>query len=199
VWPFTFGTTNNDNFVGSSQMGTLTVSMSGSMNISGTGTGTVTLPGGMKYTNCLQITRTYTYMIGAPFSLTITAIDYEYWAGAFKAPIITVGYDKFDDGSSVSPDFQVTVNSAANVGIKEQELNAGSFVVYPNPVKEKLNILLKDGSLAQEMQLLDVDGKLVISDVNTNTLNTSNLSKGVYVLKVKANDTHSQKQIIISE
>jgi hypothetical protein len=198
-WPFTFGTSNSDAFTGTETYSTTTINMTGQMNISGSGTGTVTMPMGHVYTNCLQILRTYTYNIGTPFNFTVTGRAYEYWSGLFRAPIITIDYSTLDDGSSLSPDASLTVNSLANVGIKEQELANNAFVVFPNPVKEKLNINLKDGSVAQEMKLFDVNGKMIISDLSTNTLNTSNLSKGVYILKVKANDVYSQKQIIISE
>lgn len=199
VWPFTYGTTNTDNFAGTAQISTLSINSSGNMNISGTGTGTVTLPGGMKYTNCLQITRTYTYVVGAPFSFTQTATVYEYWSGSFKSPIISVTYSKLDDGSSVGSDFQVTVNASANVGIEEQELDRNSFAVFPNPVKEKLTIVLKDNALAQEIQLFDVVGNLVLSEKNSNTLFTSSLNKGVYIVKVKTANFYSQKQIIVCE
>ncbi len=199
VWPFTFGTTNNDNFVGTAQFGTLTVNESGNMNISGTGTGTVTLPGGMKYTNCLQITRTFTYVIGVPFSWTITNTSYEYWSGAFKTPIIALTYISLDDGSSVSPDFQVTVNATANVGIEEQQMDAENFVVFPNPAKEKLSLIFKDNSVAEEIELYDVAGKLILSEKNRNTLDVSELHKGIYVVKIKSKNRNVQKQVIITE
>lgn len=198
-WPFTYGTTNNDSFSGTETYSTTTLNLSGNMNISGTGTGTVTMPAGYSYVNCLQITRTYTYIVGAPLSVTVTGRAYEYWSGLFRFPLITVDYSTVDDGSSISKDYNVTVNSQANVGIKEQEGASNLFVVFPNPVKEKLNIVLKDNAIAQEIQLFDANGKLVLSEMNTNTLNTSNLSKGVYVVKVKDQNSFSQKQIIISD
>jgi hypothetical protein len=199
VWPFTYGTTNTDNFSGTETYSTVNVPISGTLTVSGTGTGTVTMPQGIAYTNCLQVTRTYTYVLGSPMDFTLTIKTYEYWTSSYRNPIVNVTYTKVDDGSTITNIYNISTNTLADVGIKEQGPEIGRFVVYPNPVKDKLNVLLTDGSTVQEIQLFDINGKLVAKEANSNSLNTAGLNKGVYVLKVKAKDAFSQKQIIISE
>jgi hypothetical protein len=199
IWPFTYGTTNNDSFSGTETFSTTSFGVSGNMNISGTGTGTVTLPGGSKYNNCLQITRTYTYILAAPVNFTVTGIDYEYWVSTFKGPIMSISYTKLNDGSSITPDFSASSNIVADVGIKELEKSEEMVVVYPNPVKEKLNVVLKDNAIADKMELFDATGKRVLIDANTNSLNTFGLQKGVYLLQVNVKDSRFVKQVIVTE
>ena len=78
------------------------------------------------------------------------------------------------------------------------DLNEITFTVFPNPVADVVNFSETVTSIA----LYDLQGKLIISH---NTPATSlkipaNLTKGIYVLKVKvANDSTVTKQIIVTK
>jgi PKD repeat protein len=82
------------------------------------------------------------------------------------------------------------------VGINEH--SAASISVYPNPVKDVLNI--ESSSTMQEIQIYNVVGQLVYTqkvDNKTLTMNT-NLKTGMYNLKVKLADGFVNKKIVVN-
>ena len=67
------------------------------------------------------------------------------------------------------------------LSIQEQDYVVG-VAVYPNPMKEVLNI--QSNTIVQRIVLHDALGKKVMEVSNSNSLNTSGLSKGVYMLAI---------------
>ena len=65
------------------------------------------------------------------------------------------------------------------------------LVVYPNPTKDKINI-----SKNVDINVLNYIGDMVISKQNTNTLDMSKLSSGVYMLQITYKNKIINKQII---
>ena len=55
------------------------------------------------------------------------------------------------------------------------------IVVYPNPTNGILNI---KGTVNDEIQILDLSGRVISTHLKTNTIDVSNLSKGVYYIKM---------------
>ncbi len=84
----------------------------------------------------------------------------------------------------------------SNVAAINFEKEAAVVIVYPNPAKDKLNIeytSTKSGNV--QLQVMDSKGALVLSQTanmvlgrNTNTVNVSTLSKGVYMLRTMDTD-----------
>lgn len=75
----------------------------------------------------------------------------------------------------------VTVLDCANIN----ELNANSFVVYPNPANGLVNVSLNN--LNGTISLLSTDGKVIESRVissNTETFNVESLNAGIYFIQV---------------
>jgi hypothetical protein len=72
-----------------------------------------------------------------------------------------------------------------------------SLKVYPNPVKDVLHIDCQLGDI-QELQLTDATGRNLIgyTKMNTNYINTSQLTKGVYFLHIKCNGSMSVHKIV---
>src|SRR5690606_6093088 len=66
---------------------------------------------------------------------------------------------------------------------------AGTVEVYPNPTKDILNIVNRDGKLIDLVQIFSTDGKLVKnqSKLISNQINVSDLPKGVYKIRIKFN------------
>jgi hypothetical protein len=76
--------------------------------------------------------------------------------------------------------------SITNVGVNTK-INNSKVVVYPNPVKEQLNIQIT-GELPQQLRLINALGIEVLSWVPTETeqkLNVENLAAGFYFLQVQ--------------
>ncbi|QHI39248.1 hypothetical protein IMCC3317_46530 [Kordia antarctica] len=82
---------------------------------------------------------------------------------------------------------------ASTLTIGENTLN--KFSIYPNPVKNTLNINSQDA--ISNVAVYDLLGKMAISSTNVNnTLDVSELSNGVYIIKLTSNVGVSTKRFI---
>ncbi|WP_310556051.1 T9SS type A sorting domain-containing protein [Flavobacterium sp.] len=76
------------------------------------------------------------------------------------------------------------------------------FVFYPNPVKDVLSILNNKNSFIQQILVTDVTGKVVENfkfnnATNAQQLQLSNLSSGIYLIKIVSQNSSLTKKIII--
>jgi len=82
-----------------------------------------------------------------------------------------------------NPEFNYCFLSLDNPIKTEEEEKT---IIYPNPVKDYLNIESKE--IISKIEVLDIEGRLLISKENINNINYStnldSLSKGVYILKI---------------
>lgn len=84
---------------------------------------------------------------------------------------------------------------ACNVlSIEAIEIN--EYQLYPNPVKDILNIRLNKGLELKQITIYNILGQLVTSSKNLK-INTTNLKSGVYFIEVETNQGKSVKKIII--
>ena len=70
-------------------------------------------------------------------------------------------------------------------------IDANGLTVYPNPVKETLNVSWKALNTASSLEIYNLDGKLLLSTnlkikANTAKINVNNLDNGVYLLRLKS-------------
>jgi hypothetical protein len=80
--------------------------------------------------------------------------------------------------------------------------NNKNVSIYPNPVKDNLNINIKDFSDEVSVKIIDINGREVfnknINNFNTsNTLDLSSFSSGIYVLKLSGEGLNYTEKIII--
>jgi hypothetical protein len=72
-----------------------------------------------------------------------------------------------------------------------------SISVYPNPVSLDLNISISNDQIIQNMYIFNMMGSIVkIFKGHTNQINVSNLSAGVYMLKIQTNEGIIDQKII---
>jgi hypothetical protein len=89
------------------------------------------------------------------------------------------------------------------VGIADVEVNP-SFILYPNPAVNKIHIKIEEGLFIEEIQIMDLTGRLVINkQVKQNTLDTYTMdiqgfSKGVYQMQVFTSDKVLSKIFLIN-
>ncbi|MFY7669465.1 T9SS type A sorting domain-containing protein [Tenacibaculum sp. MEBiC06402] len=69
-----------------------------------------------------------------------------------------------------------------------------SLDVYPNPSKGI--IYVKFNQAIQQMNLLNINGELISSKLNGNTINMSNLKKGMYLLEIRTENKIIKRKII---
>ena len=67
------------------------------------------------------------------------------------------------------------------MSVDEQETSLVQVTCYPNPAKEKVTI---DGIEAAEVQVYNALGQVVKTVRNSNEINVSDLTEGVYLLRI---------------
>ena len=76
-------------------------------------------------------------------------------------------------------------------GVGINDVNNINVAVYPNPASDKLNI---EGEGISEVQLMDINGRTVMTANNGGVLSIASLTNGVYVIRVvTAEGVHTQK------
>ncbi len=109
-----------------------------------------------------------------------------------------------------STDFGVTktfylsdrMNAAGNaVGFNTPSFSKLNVKIFPNPASDKINILLPSSANA-EIEIYSIKGEL-ISKSNTSlmssSIDVSDLSNGIYIMKVKQKDAIKEQKIIINK
>ena len=84
----------------------------------------------------------------------------------------------------------------ALVTVGQQEIkNAISWSIYPNPVGENLNITNLPSSI-QEVEIIDLTGKVIRRKVENNSISVQNLDAGSYWLRLLINGKIEQQKFI---
>lgn len=96
-------------------------------------------------------------------------------------------------GWSISGDFYDDSCTGVILGLNDTAGSASALTIYPNPVKDILNIKTSDKILAA--QIYNLNGQLVTT-FNSDTSNVSGLAKGVYLVKVTTDKGIVSKKII---
>ncbi len=104
---------------------------------------------------------------------------------------------------SVFPD--ICFNSCTNctaTGVKENNANANTFNLYPNPTKNTLSII-SEKELLFEINVYNLAEQKVLHVTNINThkhtLNNINLPQGIYIVTLTSSDLKSQNLKLIIE
>lgn len=72
-----------------------------------------------------------------------------------------------------------------------QEVSKGKIQIFPNPVSDFIQISgINDGQI---MQIYNIDGRLISSEIFNSKINVSQLPSGVYVLKITTRRTESHE------
>ncbi|MEZ4801404.1 MAG: T9SS type A sorting domain-containing protein [Gelidibacter sp.] len=92
-------------------------------------------------------------------------------------------------------------NHSCSLGIDENEL-ASSLLIYPNPAKNQINIKNNYQLLIQDIELVDVTGRSIQKQkypdtLNIYTLDSSNLSSGLYMLNINVEGITLTKKVVI--
>lgn len=139
--------------------------------------------------------------------ITHSNADQNTWSFKWTSPSTDVGNVKFyassvaanGNGSNDAGDKAVTTSTSgfSVLGIaKEKQLD---FAIYPNPTSDNINVQLPSGVSKATLNLFDLSGRLIKSKeltLNSELLNVSSLSKGIYVLKIESNGKIGAKQFI---
>lgn len=133
-------------------------------------------------------------------------------AMAQASPEGTVGGIKSSDLTTLglaSPNaIMIRMSPDSNLSVEENENNFFSVSMYPNPANDKVNIsYVLDRTSDVTVTITDLSGKAVsttsVSAVNAGAnavaVNTSDLSNGVYVVSLTANNQTSTHKLVIKK
>ena len=82
--------------------------------------------------------------------------------------------------------------------------SANTFTVYPNPVKEQLNIELPEGYRNGTLRLINVSGETVFSarvnNANKQVIDVSAMAAGTYIVEIEsANSQRMQRTVVVQK
>lgn len=150
----------------------------------GDGTGTmgdmVTTAGG----NLTAPACTFTAPTGKEFTCWYA---YEYIEDSLYEYCIPAG----DPVEGIAEDMVWTAVYAETEGIETAAMSA--LNVYPNPAH---NMVRVNGVSVNSLEVLDMAGRLVMKNEGMNTINISNLSNGVYTLRINAAEGIAARKIV---
>jgi serine protease len=90
------------------------------------------------------------------------------------------------------------INAYQTLGnVSISELNGGTFSIYPNPTRDRINLKKSATDNVTSIAILDVSGREVISSSWVESLNVSNLASGIYTVLIEANGNLSQTKMMI--
>lgn len=126
-------------------------------------------------------------------------------AGSYTLTVSHKGTLQGNTGGPFDPQSQdfALILTGANLTLGVNDYDVNDIAVWPNPVKETLNIDLKDIDQQATVILYDLEGRVVfetnteISNSDTLSIDVSNYSKGIYLLKVFNSSTTFNKKIIV--
>ncbi|GAB5417290.1 MAG: hypothetical protein Crog4KO_28720 [Crocinitomicaceae bacterium] len=72
-----------------------------------------------------------------------------------------------------------------NLGIDEQTASTPSIAIYPNPVASQLHIQVEPEVKIESVNIIDTFGRTITRNLNSNTINVSELTEGIYFVQIK--------------
>lgn len=105
--------------------------------------------------------------------------------------ITEVNFSFDNDGSGFIVD-NINIIDLENLGLNEY--NKTVISIYPNPVIDHINI--NSNEKINSIQITDLTGKVILDETTTNKINVNHLSKGVYLIKIKTDNSESIQKFI---
>jgi len=208
-WPVTMGYNQTD-----VAAGTATLGASGTSNMTmtsmGSGTGTITLPGGAVMASVLQVKTTNTLVLNLTGAATVTikGTDYDYYHSSQKFALLTVSYETQTIVPVIGPNTitataKIKVNSNVITGINEKNFDA-TFSIFPNPAKDAFNVDLSNANNNNGViEIYNTAGALVKTvdlgnaGIIRQNVSISGLSSGIYIVKTTLGSRTSSRKLIV--
>ncbi len=92
----------------------------------------------------------------------------------------------------------LSAQEAKQIPRLQESASIEGFNLYPNPVSNGKVYVTSKNDLDKEIQIFDILGKKVLqTTLSSKELNVSNLSPGVYIIKIKEEDASTTRKLII--
>jgi hypothetical protein len=140
-----------------------------------------------------QITNDFNSSGGSVGNNTFTTTTFNFTASSTDVVIYVRSLQSTDDNQVYFDNISLVAKATASVN----DVFSSKISIYPNPANEFVQISTSETITGVEVY--NLIGKKVISSSKliNNKIDISNLSKGVYVLKVMSNDLIGSRKIII--
>lgn len=185
----------------------ITGSFTGNSSLMVDGSGTITLPGSLSFTNTLRVVTSQTMNVtSAAANATVTLVNYDYYADGIKAPVFEVATStaivSFLGNPSTTTQTLVLRNKNAatppptpttTVGFIDHTANNYNVLVYPNPSSNVVNVVTNNPD-ARFVSVYDVTGKLMEKQSLTDgkvKVDVSSFNKGLYLYTVSTADNRA--------
>ena len=132
---------------------------------------------------------------GAGYGADCPIIDLSQWAGNTDIKVRFESITRFGNNLYIS-----NVEISNTVGVIDDQFNNNDiFLIYPNPAKGQINILVnyKDDYL---MQLMDAQGRVLISkemNQNKSEIDINDLKQGVYFIRITTKGFSATQKLIV--
>ena len=213
-FPFTFNTNSSDYFSGSVTNAGIRIARNGQINSIGDGWGKLDINGKTFY-NVLRVKMIQDmsdYQINVSTGDTAAETHYKtttyhWYRSSSKNPIINYSETKFYKNKSTIPymtNKEIFVDNTAT-SINDNRAEQINFTIYPNPTNGLVNLETKlPGSAKLNIEVTNMNGQLVYSEIVDNkaivlshTFDVSNLSQGIYTVKIFNNEAFGIRKLIL--
>jgi spore coat protein H len=98
----------------------------------------------------------------------------------FPAQNSNISYGRQSDGASQWVFFNDPTPGASNQTTSIENIDESAFYIFPNPAKDQVYFK----NTVNEIILRDIQGRVLLRSIKTNTLNLNDLSNGIYLLEL---------------
>ena len=88
------------------------------------------------------------------------------------------------DGTTIQRNSPVLINCPST--LLNQEFNNEALKIYPNPFNNIIHIFVKNENIAST-NIFDIQGRKILTSSN-NTIDTSHLKSGIYIISIELSD-----------
>lgn len=197
AWPVASTNTFSDAVSGAITSGTNVMPVTGMISYTASGTGTVIMPGGITYSNCLQVKQTVSLTIGTGSTATnYSHVNYLYYSSQTKFPVADIMYEKEVGQSGTTNRFRMTLNQAGlPAGMNEINKTGAQVLVYPNPANEMVTI--SSSSPIERLEILDINGRIVKEAELSSSINVKGIAPSVYTVRIQTKEGIATKRLVI--
>ncbi len=204
-FPFTYTDTYSDNF-GATFTAGVTITRSGTVNVTADAYGTLMLPyGTINNVIRVKVIESYTdsYTVTVPVTLTYAATNYHWYKADTHYPVLSISSLDQDGTLYQGASYLDQANISA---VEENIANAINLNIFPNPSS---NVSTVSFDLVQpEKIILSIYNSVgeLVEVIEQNqlgagnhryTINTANYAAGLYTLKVAVGDKAGMKKISV--
>lgn len=89
---------------------------------------------------------------------------------------------------------RVTADTTLSISEIHDDL---SFGIFPNPASEIINIRLKNDKQVDLVTVYDINGEVVFSQSNSNSVSVSSFAEGMYFVEILSGNSRGVKRVVV--